>query len=396
MQRIERRRPQRIFRSSELPRLLIMVGMLVVLLLMITRARDPNTWSWLVDDAGGGKPAQSPPAKETRAGQHSSAAATVTGTQRPLEAGVEKQRAGGKESGQGTAAAPGKLAPTGPTDQDRDEREAIEEEFQAVSDGTLSIRPEEMPAYKRLWRWVRSQPLPLLRGRAQSKPTFSDLYQTPERYRGQLVALELHVRRILQEELDGMPLYEVWGWTTESKAWPYVAVVMDLPEGMPIGAAVEEEATVVGYFFKLQGYQPADAKPNAPPLRAPLLVGRLVWHPGQVSQVGGTDWTWGFVLLFGFMILIIARWGLVFLREGRRTVWAHRCGAAAGSRASLDDWLAHPEVTETGDDVSAESEQTDGNVTPDHDRAEVPGNGHGNGSSAPLGNGLDDDRPRSE
>ena len=44
------------------------------------------------------------------------------------------------------------------------------------------------------------------------------------------MALDLNVRRVLKYDLEGEPVYEVWGWTTESKTWLYVAVVVDLAE----------------------------------------------------------------------------------------------------------------------------------------------------------------------
>ena len=46
---------------------------------------------------------------------------------------------------------------TGPTDQDTDEAETAREEFQAITDGTLTLGPEEMEAYYRLLSWADSQ-----------------------------------------------------------------------------------------------------------------------------------------------------------------------------------------------------------------------------------------------
>jgi hypothetical protein len=357
------------FRGNELPRLLTMIAMLGVLLLLMSRAGDPNTWTWVANGFGSSKPAASQPAAAEPAPQHSPSAAADAGGRRPPEAAAEK--------GAPEKPASEKLAPTGPTDQDREEKDAIEEEFQAVSDGTLSIRPEEMPAYKRLWRWVRNQSFPVLQRRARNNLTFTDLYQTPDKNRGQLVALEFNVRRILQDKLDGIPLYEVWGWTTESKAWPYVAVVMDLPEGMPTGTAVEEQATVVGYFFKLQGYHEAGARPNAPPLRAPLLVGRLVWHPDRVPQTHATDWicvylllflddlmAWGFPLLFGFLLLLLFGFVVVVIWKGKRQpVFSPPSGVSRVGRPSLEEWLAQPEPAEAADD---QTEETNPGAAPEH------------------------------
>ena len=48
--------PRRTFRGTELPRLVTGVVMLAVLLMLIVRAGDPDTWRWLVRD-GGKRPA---------------------------------------------------------------------------------------------------------------------------------------------------------------------------------------------------------------------------------------------------------------------------------------------------------------------------------------------------
>ncbi len=48
---------------------------------------------------------------------------------------------------------------------------------------------------------------------------------------------------------------------------------------MPEGVSIKERATLVGYFFKLQGYLEAKAKPRSAPLKAPLLIGRLSGNP---------------------------------------------------------------------------------------------------------------------
>jgi hypothetical protein len=286
-----------IFHGNELVRLSTMIVMLGVILLLIVRSRDPNTWTWLVNDAGANKPIES----------NKSA---LTG--KPKE----------------TAPASG-----GPTDLDPEESEAIQEEFQAVSDGKLSIQPEEMPAYT-----------------AKKDAVFTQFYQSPERYRGQLFELELNVRRILKYTHKGLTLYEVWGWTSESRSWLYVGVVQDLPEGMPIGPDVYETATLVGYFFKMQGYMEAGAKPRAAPLQAPLLVGRLIWHPTEKPQAQQSDWSWGLFLLAGFLIFIIFRWGLL-LWGSRRQSFNPSTVQAKPEGNPVEEWLANAE-SDDSDEVS--------------------------------------------
>ena len=56
-----------------------------------------------------------------------------------------------------------------------------------------------------------------------------------------------------------------------------VVVTPELLPGFPTDVDIAETVRVYGYFFKLQGYQPANPKPNAPPLAAPMIVGRVEW-----------------------------------------------------------------------------------------------------------------------
>ena len=83
------------------------------------------------------------------------------------------------------------------------------------------------------------------------------------------------------------------GFTQEGGSNLYIGVVTDLPEGMPIGTSINEDAKLVGYFFKLQGYiseqQQLDAertRKRPVTLKAPLILGRLIWIPSSVGSRG--------------------------------------------------------------------------------------------------------------
>lgn len=162
------------------------------------------------------------------------------------------------------------------------EQEQFRRESDAIVDNATSILGIELPAYWRVVRWVQMQSLNDLRGGGFPHVSFHDLAQHPGKHRGKPIQVELLVRRVLSYELNDPAdasrshrLYELWGWPTASDGWLYVVVSPELPQGFPIGKEVEVSTTVYGYFFKLQGYQPADAKPNAKPLMAPLLIGRV-------------------------------------------------------------------------------------------------------------------------
>ena len=210
------------------------------------------------------------------------------------------------------------------TDQDSEQRQAATEEFQAVSDKTTEIQPEEMAAYWRLLTWVKQQPFHALDQRSKSDFILNDLLQEPGVHRGELLRLELNVRRVLSYEvpdnrLGVKRLYEIWGWTKESLAWPYVGIVTDLPKGFPIGSDISERAVFCGYFFKLQGYLEAGADPRARPLSAPLLIGRIEVRPQKQVPLVGTEGPWliGLSAVAGLMLLTRVGW-IISRRKKRR------------------------------------------------------------------------------
>ena len=136
------------------------------------------------------------------------------------------------------------------------------------------LAPEEMPAYWRLMKWTRAETFAAMDHRAARDVPRLGLLEQPERYRGHLLRLRLHILRILDWEApknsaDVKRVYEAWGWTDQSNSL-YVCAFTELPAGMKTGESQHEEGVFVGYFLKDLGYQ-ALKRNHA----APLLVGRL-------------------------------------------------------------------------------------------------------------------------
>lgn len=278
MRRFRDRRPSTLFRGNELPRLATLVVMLGILVLMISRARDPGTWRWLAPDSRG------------ESSQAPNVAAPETHSDDVVVAGP---------------------AASGPTDSDPQELDAAREEFQAVTD-KAPLAKEEMAAYWRLIQWQQHQSLPQLRSRAKKDVTFKQLWQQPEKWRGQLVEIPLHLLRTAKvEDLEDNALglktmNEAWGWNSDSQPYSYWIVCPQLPPGMPSGQKILEEATFVGYFLKLLPYEDHQGMSRA----TPLLIGRLVWHPMADNPLTRSDeWTWPWFVAGGLAVLYVARWG---------------------------------------------------------------------------------------
>jgi hypothetical protein len=231
--------------------------------------------------------------------------------------------------------------PAGPTDEDDEEADDADEEFQALSDGTLTLGPEEMVPYNRLVSWVKSQSFARLWARARKNVAYTYLYDDAPRHRGALVALDVEIRLVRNAGKNdaGAALYEAWATTRESGSHLYDLVVVDFPKKMPVGVAIREKARFAGYFLKVQGYESAAAKPGRPPERAPLLIGRLDWKPTAAPAETGVwhDWMWGAAAL-AFLVLL---WGArsVFWKRGKTTASRNTLTPPAGGVIPVEAWL---------------------------------------------------------
>ncbi len=281
------------------------------------------------------------------------------------------------------------------TDLDSEEQDAFREEVQAIEDRGLFNRPEEMFAYNRIVRWVQRQPFDVMRQRAKTDVLFNDFVQSPNQWRGKLFELKLNarlVREYAEKTQDGVQLHEVWGFTTDSGSWVYAAVVVDLPAGMPVGERVDEEVRFVGYFLKLQGYQPKGAKPNSRPLFAPLLIGRI--RRIQLPPQAANDWEWleslpaefgsywGVALTVGLTLVIgLALIGLLVYRRRPKRKRSPLETRAAGP-VPMDDWfdrIAPPAGSAPEEEGNSDDEKS-------------PPSGNGHRATGLFGDAMDVDR----
>ena len=97
-----------------------------------------------------------------------------------------------------------------------------------------------MPAYWRCLKWARAQSFAELERRAADGVVYTQLLEQPDKYRGKLLRLRLHIRRVLDWEAPKNSagvrrVYEAWGWTDESKSHPTSPSSATLPAGHETG-----------------------------------------------------------------------------------------------------------------------------------------------------------------
>ncbi|MES2793460.1 MAG: hypothetical protein V4719_27860 [Planctomycetota bacterium] len=239
-------------------RALSLLMMLALLWMLYDWTRNPVTWKWLAT------------AKEVQA--EDSAVPSEIAKDR-------KRRAPAKE-----------VIVPGPNDLDPDAVKDFQRRKELLSDRT-ELRPREMMLYWDLMKWSRTESLQTQEKRAAKDVAFSQIWEQPDQYRGKLIRLRMHVRRVLHYTAPENPLgikdaYEAWGWTDDSKSYPYVVVFSELPPGLPVGTDVRGEIVFVGYFLKIMTFKAFDVARGSP-----LLIGRarLAAPPVPIKKVSGSS-----------------------------------------------------------------------------------------------------------
>lgn len=230
-----RRLPRPYGSSVSAARAVSLIFLMAIVYLLYDRFRDPKAWLWLAPES------KDAPQAQAVSADHDAAPEEIT---------------------------------QGPNDLDEAEWESWKSNSQFITD-RAALRAREMPAYWQLLAWSHTQPFSELERRAKPDPAFTQLWELPSDYRGVPIRMRLHIRRVLRYDAPENPLgvqqvYEAWGWTDDSKSFPYVVVFTDPPENLPVGPEVQAEAVFAGYFLKVMSYTAFDVHRGAP-----LLVGRI-------------------------------------------------------------------------------------------------------------------------
>lgn len=212
-------------------------------------------------------------------------------------------------------------------------------ELEALADSTFRCDVQEMPAYWRLLKWSLGMSEDERDTNSFSLVSFNHLVNSPSELRGAAVQVDLHVRRIVEypapaNSLGIERLFEVWGWSDDSRGSLFVAVTPELPAGMPIGESVSERATVRGYFYKIQGYLAAGSAAQSSPSTAPLIIGRMSRWQEPVAALASTNELW-----FGSAGLLLAASFIWLLSQRPFFRVRYREQMAPNATARLESWL---------------------------------------------------------
>src|SRR4029078_11754522 len=138
----------------------------------------------------------------------------------------------------------------------------------------------------------------------------------PNVLRGAAVQVDLHICRIAEHpapdnSLGIERLYEVWGWSDDSRGCLYVPFPPGFPTGLAVGESVSQRATLLGYFYKIQGYLAAGTASQTAPSAAPLIIGQMIAEvaPTPVLAKSSELWIGGasLLLVVSFVCLLIQK-----------------------------------------------------------------------------------------
>lgn len=243
--------------------------------------------------------------------------------------------------------------PTGPVTIDAAPTLTIpRDKLKPVRDNTMGIRSKELPAYYATLRFVRDTSPADLNQMAERVP-YTMLMAEPWVYRGKPIELKGRLRRLVPIKA-GMnshgleQLYDAWVFTDDSGSNPFHVICSAPPKGVEPAEVYRNdppEVSLVGYFFKTQGYQSQGDGSEAVSLHtAPLiLAANLTTKPAVVAETRDlaaemVPWLWWFAL--GVAALL----GMV-LWNFAMSDWSFRQTRAHG--------ILHPQITPDFEGVDA-------------------------------------------
>jgi hypothetical protein len=211
--------------------------------------------------------------------------------------------------------------------------------------------------YYHLITLAATAPSDLLAQHARTDVTYEELWNDPEKYRGELVYLKGYLRGVQPwlatdnkffnpAQLDDM--YDGYLITQDSRPNPFVVVVPRLPDGMPIGSNISENITFAGYFFKLWNYPAADGTIRS----APLMIGQIVsWTPAPQYEGAAQLSTF---LAAAFILLIVSVGGAIWVMNRKNQQQAGGLAASAEqSQVAAREGLAELEKLDIPDPIAA-------------------------------------------
>ena len=228
----------------------------------------------------------------------------------------------------------------GPADESPVEQEEIQRFFEVVTD-KQRLNDVDMPAYWRLIKWARRRSFAELEQRANRDVPFAKLWEEPQKHRGELIRLRIHVQRIVAwddvpENSAGVKtVYELSGGTDESRGNPYIVVCAELPPEIKVASETHAEVVFVGYFLKILGYDAFKVRRGAP-----VLIGRVHTAASGAHFASARSAGLDAMLVVGCAVIVCLVIFVAVYRVTRRSRRAPlKPGPPALSNDNIESWI---------------------------------------------------------
>jgi len=165
--------------------------------------------------------------------------------------------------------------------------------YYALLDHVRQVDPETLRRQAAAFLAEREQERPdLTRRQGAGFPTFVDMLQHPDAWRGEPVTLSGHSLRVdryaaADNEFGISDLYEMWLVTDDSQGHPATVIFTDKPDDLPVGEELVDGIRVTGYFLKLHTYSSRDEKVRLAPM---ILAHTVRWRKPTPVQPPVPAW----------------------------------------------------------------------------------------------------------
>lgn len=339
------------FRPSVKPRLgtrrdqrrvVMLFGMLVLVILSISRTSNPRNWTWLTGNPAPKRAMSSQEELKIAQKQEELKEQLLVGPG-PARVKVAGDPPTEKKSGPDLdpenvkqSVAPktpdSKTVGEGPQEPESETQNGLlagppdyviaKRVFSEINEQGLHIRHSEAPAYWGVLATVRDVPQAEFEQAALKEITYTQVFSDPDFYRGRPLTIDGELLRLTKlplgkNEFGIETIYEGWLRNVDSGKNPYVFHCLDKPAALPESEKLSERVRITGYFFKRYQYAAKSGLPYAAPL---LLAKRIRWFP--VVQRQAADPQWAPYILGALVVIGLALAGTIcwfILREQRRS-----------------------------------------------------------------------------
>jgi len=256
---------------------MMLVGSLGLVIVLMIRAADPETWRWIAPDetAEEVKPDNSNRVPENQIAVPRKAVAGDNGTEGEFRVVGDRRPATPYTIGEKRDLGSG----------DRGDKLWAEPEALAMVEDSSPFRGTDFEAWSQIFDNIREANAGDLSAKDAPLVQFGQLFQQSDLYRGKLVTIQGTIRRCVKlppNSLDERAgnLWQLWVFSGGQTS-PIVVYSMHIPDDFPVGDEINETASLQAVYFKKWVYA---AKGGT--MTAPLLLARNVnWQaPAPIQK----------------------------------------------------------------------------------------------------------------